>query len=647
MLERSPITALLGPTNTGKTHRAIERMLSYDSGMIGLPLRLLAREVYDKVVREVGEKRVALVTGEEKRVPPRPSYWVCTVEAMPLDRPVDFLAIDEIQLAAHEQRGHVFTDRLLHARGRLETWFLGSSTMRNAIQALVPTAKLEGHPRLSRLSFLGSTALTKLPPRSAVIAFSTAQVYEIAERLREIHGGAAVVLGSLSPRTRNAQVAMFQAGEVNHIVATDAIGMGLNLLVGHVAFASLRKFDGRSTRWLDTTEVAQIAGRAGRHTQDGSFGAVSPVEVDLDIARAVEEHRFAPITRLRYRSSNLEMSTLDAMLDLLRTPPRSPWLLLAPDAPDLLTFERLATDPTVRARARDAESIELLWEICRIPDFRGELFDAHTELVKEIFLRLSGPEPRLSDAWISAQVDALDDVSGDVDTLTDRIASIRTWTYVTHQTRWVQNPDAWQDETHAIEDRLSDALHDRLVHRFVQRARNSKKRERKQTSTPATTTTRAQTRSSSSSKSDLLELDLPSPSHPFAALARLRSSVSSLGPEPEPSGLRSVGGSNPSSHPDAFTVNPDGKVFLRSTPVARLVAGIMISKPSLKLDRPGSCRRDDPPVTAQTAHRLTRRHLARTTVVVPRATAEDAFVTRSRPAVSARAITGHHRSKER
>lgn len=272
MPEASPITAVLGPTNTGKTHRAIERMLEHDSGMIGLPLRLLAREVYDRITARIGEGSVALITGEEKRVPKRPRYWICTVEAMPVDLEVDFLAIDEIQLAAHDQRGHVFTDRLLNARGKRETWFLGADTMRPLIAELVPAAKLAQHPRLSSLVYAGASKLSKMPPRSAVVAFGAAQVYEVAERLRALRGGAAVVLGALSPRTRNAQVALFQSGEVDYLVATDAIGMGLNLDVGHVAFAGLRKFDGRDVRDLETAELSQIAGRAGRYLNDGSFG---------------------------------------------------------------------------------------------------------------------------------------------------------------------------------------------------------------------------------------------------------------------------------------------------------------------------------------------------------------------------------------
>ncbi|HEY8946749.1 MAG TPA: helicase-related protein, partial [Polyangiaceae bacterium] len=301
--------ALLGPTNTGKTHRAVERMLEFPSGMIGLPLRLLAREIYDRVTARVGEDRVALVTGEEKRVPKRAAYWICTTEAMPLTREVDFLAVDEVQLATHDERGHVFTDRLLHARGRQESWFLGSHTMSEMVARLVPAARQERHPRLSRLTFAGKSSLGRLPPRTAVIAFSLPELYAIAGRLKALRGGVAVVLGALSPRTRNAQVGMFQAGEVDYLVATDAIGMGLNLDLNHVAFASLRKFDGRASRALDPAELAQIAGRAGRYLRDGTFGTLSPLELPSDVTALIEQHRFEPIRRVRYRNSELDFTS--------------------------------------------------------------------------------------------------------------------------------------------------------------------------------------------------------------------------------------------------------------------------------------------------------------------------------------------------
>ena len=321
--QSSAIRGLLGPTNTGKTHRAVEQMLQHSSGMIGLPLRLLAREVYDRVSARLGEGRVALVTGEEKRIPARPQYWVSTVEAMPIDREVDFVAVDEVQLMTHQQRGHVFTDRILHARGRKETWFLGSHTATALVQQLLPTAELTRHPRLSKLRAGQRTGLGGLPPRTAVIAFSAQEVYELADRLRRRRGGTAVVLGALSPRTRNAQVAMYQAGEVDFIVATDAIGMGLNMDVDHVAFASLHKFDGRRRRALAADEIAQIAGRAGRHLRNGTFGTVTPARMPPEIVDAVEMHAFPQQRRAVWRNSDLDVSSLDALeASLRRRPPR-------------------------------------------------------------------------------------------------------------------------------------------------------------------------------------------------------------------------------------------------------------------------------------------------------------------------------------
>jgi ATP-dependent RNA helicase SUPV3L1/SUV3 len=469
-MDASRIRCLLGPTNTGKTHRAVEEMLSHESGMMGLPLRLLAREVYDKITARIGEERVALVTGEEKRIGKRAAYWICTVEAMPLDREVDFVAVDEIQLSGHEQRGHVFTDRLLNARGRVSTWFLGAETMRQCITELVPTAEIGSSPRLSKLTFAGAAKLSKLPQRSAIVAFSAPEVYAIAERLRGLSGGAAVVLGALSPRTRNAQVAMFQAGEVAHLVATDAIGMGLNLDVAHVAFSETRKFDGRLVRDLEATELGQIAGRAGRYRTDGTFGTVTPIELPLGLAQAIEDHRFTPVRRLRYRNSNLDFTSIQSLTESLGDKPRSRRLVLASDAEDAQSLERLAQDPTVRARVRGDAMVRLLWEVASIPDYRKILFEAHVALLAEIFSELTGPHGRLSDDWLEQKVRNIDDLAGDEDTLVARIAAIRTFSFISQKRKWVGDADAWQARTRAVEDRLSDALHERLVARFVQRS---------------------------------------------------------------------------------------------------------------------------------------------------------------------------------
>lgn len=461
------ITALLGPTNTGKTHRAVTTMLTHRSGMIGLPLRLLAREVYDRVSAAVGEAAVALVTGEEKRVPARPRYWVCTVEAMPEGREVDFLAVDEVQLAAHRERGHVFTDRLLRARGAVETMFLGSDTMTEAVRALVPTAQVERHPRFSRLRGAGPAELASLPPRSAVVAFSADRVYALAEQLRRRRGGAAVVLGALSPRTRNAQVAMYQAGEVDYLVATDAIGMGLNMDVDHVAFAALGKFDGRSGRSLEAAELAQIAGRAGRYTKDGTFGpltAVGPLPQGLVLA--IERHQFPPVDRVVWRNPELCFDSVEALARSLRERPPRAGLRLLERSDDEDALAEVARVTEVSALAQGPEAVELLWEVCRIPDYRKLLEGSHARLLAAVFVQLAR-RGRLDAGWIEGRVRRLDDTEGDIEALMSRIAAVRTWTYISHRAGWVEAPERWQEWTRAIEDRLSDALHDRLTQRFV------------------------------------------------------------------------------------------------------------------------------------------------------------------------------------
>jgi len=504
----APVTALLGPTNTGKTHRAVERLLEHATGMIGLPLRLLAREVYDRITARVGERSVALVTGEEKRIPEAPRYFVATVEAMPIDREVDFVAIDEIQLMAHPQRGHVFTARLLGARGTRETWFLGSETARPLVERLLPVARIASYPRLSRLSGAGVANLRGLPPRSAVVAFSPPQVYELAARVRAARGGAAVVLGGMSPRTRNAQVALYQAGEVDYLVATDAIGMGLNLDVEHVAFAATTKFDGREARPLEVAELAQIAGRAGRYLADGSFGTLAPLPALPEaVVAAIEEHRFPPLRAARYRNTELDQSSLDALIaSLLERPPRSD-LRPVDRAMDLAVLRHLAAQPEIRSRVRTSELVGLLWEACQIPDYGQSLVEHHARLVSRIFADLSGPRARVDPDWLQQSVARLDDVRGDVDTLMLRIELTRTFTYISHHPGWVDARGGWAERTEAIEARLSDALHQRLVERFVEVGRAGAARARKRPRRPP--------------PSALAPAE-PVSDHPFAKLVSLR-----------------------------------------------------------------------------------------------------------------------------
>ncbi len=461
--------AVLGPTNTGKTHYAIERMLGYRTGIIGLPLRLLAREVYDKIVAARGPSVVALVTGEERIVPTRAQYWVCTVEAMPEGMGADFVAVDEIQLCADPERGHVFTDRLLRMRGTRETQFLGSLTMRPTIAALVPGVEFLTRERMSQLAYSGPKKIAKMPGRSAIVGFSVENVYAIAELIRRQKGGAAVVMGALSPRTRNAQVALYQNGDVDHLVATDAIGMGLNLDIDHVAFSSLTKFDGRRMRGLMPHELAQIAGRAGRGMRDGTFGVTgeAPALPD-DVAEAIVDHRFDPVRKLEWRNPDLQFGTVEALIASLEARPERTELVRGRDADDLLALKSLSQDAAVQARTTNANGVRLLWDVCRIPDFRGISAAEHSTMLQKIFTDINDHGRILSD-WFARQVNRLDRVDGDIDTLSKRLAYIRTWTYVAQRNGWIDDESHWRGLTRTVEDRLSDALHERLTQRFVDR----------------------------------------------------------------------------------------------------------------------------------------------------------------------------------
>ncbi|MDD9718210.1 helicase-related protein [Dinoroseobacter sp. PD6] len=463
------ITAVLGPTNTGKTHYAIDRMLGYRTGVIGLPLRLLAREVYDKIVALRGPSVVALVTGEERIVPDRVQYWVCTVEAMPQEIGADFLAVDEIQLCADPERGHVFTDRLLRARGLQETLFLGAETMRGAIAALVPKAQFLRRERFSELTYTGAKKISRMKPRSAIVGFSVDNVYAMAELIRRQKGGCAVVMGALSPRTRNAQVDLYQNGDVDYLVATDAIGMGLNLDVAHVAFSSLSKFDGRRMRALAPNELAQIAGRAGRYMTPGTFGVTGEApEITPEVVAAIEASRFTPIRKLQWRSARLDFTGPGRLIASLEAAPEDEWLARSRESDDLAALKTLAAEAEVAARLSDARDLRLLWDVCRIPDFRGISAGEHAGMLTRIFGFLHD-EGRVPEPWFARQVARIDRTDGDIDTLSKRLAYIRTWTYVAQRKGWVEQDSHWRGETRAVEDRLSDALHMALTQRFVDR----------------------------------------------------------------------------------------------------------------------------------------------------------------------------------
>ena len=463
------VVAVLGPTNTGKTTYAIDRMLGHRTGVIGLPLRLLAREVYDRIVAIRGPSVVALVTGEERIVPPRTQYWVCTVEAMPEGMGGDFLAIDEIQLCADPERGHVFTDRLLRARGLHETLFLGADTMRGPIGALVPGVQYMRRERMSQLVYSGQKKVSRMRPRSAIVGFSVDNVYAIAELIKRQRGGAAVVMGALSPRTRNAQVDMYQNGEVDFLVATDAIGMGLNLDIDHVAFSSLTKFDGRRMRPLAPNELAQIAGRAGRGQKDGTFGVTGDVRpLDEGTAQAIMDHRFTPVQKLQWRNHALQFGSIDALVRSLEAPPDHDVLVRAREADDLMALKSLGESAEVVARCTNGPSVKLLWDVCRVPDFRGISHQEHSGLLDVIF-RYLHERGSIPNDWMGRQIKRIDRTDGDIDAISKRLAFIRTWTYVAQRKGWVDDIDHWRGETRHVEDRLSDALHEKLTQRFVDR----------------------------------------------------------------------------------------------------------------------------------------------------------------------------------
>jgi len=464
------VAAVLGPTNTGKTHLAIERMVGHRSGLIGLPLRLLAREVYERVAAKAGAANVELVTGEEKiNAGNGARYSVCTVEAMPETTTAEFVAIDEVQLAADLERGHVFTDRILNLRGRAETMLLGAATVQRALQELLPGLSVVTRPRMSMLTFAGQKKITRLPARSAVVAFSADEVYAIAELIRRQRGGAAVVLGSLSPRTRNAQVALYQSGDVDFLVATDAIGMGLNLDLDHVAFAQDRKFDGLSHRRLTVAEMGQIAGRAGRHIRNGTFGVTGKLApFEDEVVERLETHVFDPVQTLVWRNRDLDFSGIEALRDSLERASADRLLMKSFPAADLVALDNLSRDAEVRQAVAGAARLRLFWDVCQVPDYRRISPGEHAELLRSVFLDLVR-RGSIDEDWFARQVKLSDRVDGDIDALSARIAQVRTWNYLANRADWIANAHHWREATRAIEDRLSDALHEALTKRFVDR----------------------------------------------------------------------------------------------------------------------------------------------------------------------------------
>lgn len=575
------VVAVLGPTNTGKTHFAVERMLAHRSGLMGFPLRLLAREIYDRIVARKGHRLVALVTGEERLGPADAPYVIATVEAMPLERRFAFLAVDEIQLCADDERGHVFTDRLLNARGLDETMFLGSDAMRGLLKRLVPEAELVTRPRLSTLSYDGERKLTRLPRRSAVVAFSSADVYQLGEVVRRQRGGAAVVLGALSPRTRNAQVELYQSGEVDYLVATDAIGMGLNMDVGHVAFAGLKKFDGRKRRRLLPREVGQIAGRAGRHLQDGTFGTTAGLgELPEDLVEAVEGHRFDPIQQIRWRNAELDFRSIGHLMGSLDHDPELGCLVRTRDALDHRSLALLARRDDVHRVADSRTAVQLLWQVCQIPDYRKTLTEAHLHLLSAVFAHLCAGAGVLPSDWVAQMVSRLERTDGDIDALLARIAHIRTWTYVSHRHAWLDDARHWQERTRAVEDKLSDALHERLTQRFVDRKTAALMRKLRLEGELL------------ASVADDGEVEVDG--HVVGRLTGLRFAMAATEAEAERRAVamaarRVVGhtlhkrvAALLADEAKAFALGDAGHVTWRGEPVARLVAGTSLLRPALK-----------------------------------------------------------------
>ena len=467
-MSKNKITAVLGPTNTGKTHLAIETMLSFDSGMIGFPLRLLAREVYDKVIKKIGPDKVALITGEEKIIPSNAKYFLCTVESMPIDKYLDFVGIDEIQMCSDHERGHIFTDRLLNLRGNKLTMLMGSNTIKNIISKLDGDIEFINRNRLSKLSYTGHKKISRIQRKTAIIAFSSEEVYAIAELIRRQKGGAAIVMGSLSPKTRNAQVQLYQSGDVDFLVATDAIGMGINMDLDHVYFSNLKKFDGKKLRKLNLSEIGQIAGRAGRYLNDGSFGITGECkEVGPEDINSLENHKFEEIQYLFWRNSNLNFNNPFVLIKSLDEKPNNNWLRKVHECEDEKALKYFLRDKNFENIKFDKEKLSLLWECCQIPDFVKKTYGNHYEVIGTVFKYLSSKKGKVTDDYMHLQLMKLDKLEGNVDSLSNRIANVRTWSYVSNKNNWVENQKNWIEKTKLLEDKLSDRLHEELTKTFI------------------------------------------------------------------------------------------------------------------------------------------------------------------------------------
>ena len=467
-MTKHKITAVLGPTNTGKTHLAIETMLSFDSGMIGFPLRLLAREVYDKVIKKISLDKVALITGEEKIIPSNAKYFLCTVESMPIDKHLEFVGVDEIQMCSDHERGHIFTERLLNMRGEKLTMLMGSSTIKNIISKLNGDIEFINRDRLSKLTYAGHKKISRINRKTAIIAFSAEEVYAIAELIRRQKGGAAIVMGSLSPKTRNAQVELYQSGDVDFLVATDAIGMGINMDLDHVYFSNLKKFDGKKLRKLNLSEIGQIAGRAGRYLNDGNFGITGDCkEITAEDVELLENHKFEEIRSLFWRNSYLNFNNPLSLIKSLEEKPQMDWLRRIHECEDEKALKYFLRDKNLINFKFDKITLNLLWECCQIPDFVKKTYGNHYEVIGNVFKFLSSEKGRISDEFMRLQLIKLDKLEGNVDSLSNRIANVRTWSYVSNKNNWIENQNYWIEKTKHLEDRLSDRLHEELTKTFI------------------------------------------------------------------------------------------------------------------------------------------------------------------------------------
>ena len=579
---KNKITAVLGPTNTGKTHLAIETMLSFDTGMIGFPLRLLAREVYDKVVKKIGVDKVALITGEEKIIPSNSKYFLCTVESMPIDKNLDFVGVDEIQMCADHERGHIFTDRLLNIRGNKLTMFMGSNTIKSIIAKLDDDIEVINRERLSKLSYSGHKKISRIDRKTAIIAFSAEEVYAIAELIRRQKGGAAIVMGSLSPKTRNAQVALYQSGDVDFLVATDAIGMGINMDLNHVYFSNLKKFDGKKSRRLNLSEIGQIAGRAGRYLNDGSFGITGECkEINSEEVDLLENHKFEEIQSIFWRNSNLNFNNSLSLIKSLDEKPQEHWLRKIYEREDEKALKFFLRDKNLNEKKLNEFNLKLLWECCQIPDFVKKTYGNHYEVIGNVFKYLSSEKGKITDDYMHLQLMKLNKFDGNVDSLSNRIANVRTWSYVSNKNNWVENQNYWIEKTKILEDKLSDRLHEELTKTFIDKrasvlARGLKQDMEFQTRILENNDVMIDDQFIGKINGLKLELDLKKGALETDIKSLKKAARQTVGPELEKR-IQTI------IETGLIELNDDSKIYWKKYPIARIISGKDYLDPNLEL----------------------------------------------------------------